>query len=163
MAYSNTNLPSASKLPKVNVIPNLIGLKKTSIDCHRGKNKTQIRFFFQGRLMLYPFPVKIKPESKINFPSMEPYNYQNWRASSNSEKTIFCQQSSSKRATLKYFNLCSRYIRRFKWICLIEHLGMIIGIQYFKFYLLISCRKLRKKEQIIIKFVIIRLVLCLVS
>lgn len=29
-----TNLPSERRLPSVKVIPNLIGLKKTSIDCH---------------------------------------------------------------------------------------------------------------------------------
>lgn len=31
----STNLPIASRFPKVNVIPNLIGLKKTSMDCQR--------------------------------------------------------------------------------------------------------------------------------
>jgi len=37
-----TNLPSASKFPKVNVIPNLIGLKKTSIDCTKHKKNLEL-------------------------------------------------------------------------------------------------------------------------
>lgn len=41
---SETNLPSASRFPNVNVIPNLIGLKKTSIDCTQKKNTHQFPF-----------------------------------------------------------------------------------------------------------------------
>lgn len=37
---SNTNLPSESRFPSVNVIANLIGWKKTSIDCHMKKKRT---------------------------------------------------------------------------------------------------------------------------
>lgn len=40
--HINTNLPSDSMLPNVKAIPNLIGLKKTSIDCCIQTNKMQI-------------------------------------------------------------------------------------------------------------------------
>lgn len=43
---SETNLPSASRFPNVNVIPNLIGLKKTSIDCTQKKKKNTNQFPF---------------------------------------------------------------------------------------------------------------------
>ena len=47
----DTNLPSASKFPKVNVIPNLIGLKKTSIDCTKHKYRTSNYQLFRAILI----------------------------------------------------------------------------------------------------------------
>lgn len=47
-----TDLPRASKFPKENVIPNLIGLKKTSIDCLKENNYICMRSYVNRAIIL---------------------------------------------------------------------------------------------------------------